>query len=97
MKRLDSKGMLPFLIVLGMTLAAGDAVAQAESLGEGYNYSGPEDKTHVKIPGIDKNGDGCLDKSEVTPGGQLEKRFETRDANHDGKLCKDEYYTPSSS
>ena len=48
MKRLDSKGMLPFLIVLGMTLAAGDAVAQPESLGEGYNYSGPEDKTHAR-------------------------------------------------
>ena len=95
MRRFEIKGVLPCLIALAMTLAACEAVAQPESLGEGYNYAGPEDKTHVKIPGVDKNGDGCLDKAEVTPGGQLEKRFATRDANGDGKLCKDEYYTPS--
>jgi hypothetical protein len=95
MKSFDTKGVLPFLIVLALTLAAGEAVAQPEALGEGYNYTSPEDKSHVKIPGIDKNGDGCLDKTEVTPGGQLDKRFSTRDANGDGKLCKDEYYTPS--
>jgi hypothetical protein len=95
MKRLESKAVLPLLIVMAAMLGAGDVVAQPESLGEGYNYSGPEDRSHVKIPGIDKNGDGCLDKSEVTPGGQLDKRFGTRDANGDGRLCKDEYYTPS--
>lgn len=48
----------------------------------------------VAIPGVDKDGDGCLDKTEVTPGGQLDKRFGTRDVNADGKLCKDEYFTP---
>ena len=92
----DSKGVATFLIALAMTLGAGEAIGQPEAIGEGYNYSGPDDKSHVKIPGVDKNGDGCLDKTEVTPGGQLEKRFATRDANGDGKLCKDEYYTPSS-
>lgn len=96
MKRRGKKRVVPFLVVLGMTLMAGEAAGQPEALGEGYNYSGPEDKSHVKIPGIDKDGDGCLDKTEVTPGGQLDKRFATRDANGDGKLCKDEYYTPSS-
>lgn len=95
MKGFKSKGASPYLIALAMALGTGAALAQPESLGEGYNYAGPEDKSHVKIPGIDKNGDGCLDKTEVTPGGQLEKRFGTRDANSDGKLCKDEYYTPS--
>ena len=95
MKSVDTKSVLPFLIALAMTLAAGEAVGQPASPGEGYQYGGPEDKTHVKIPGVDKNGDGCLDKTEVTPGGQLDKRFGTRDANGDGKLCKDEYYTPS--
>lgn len=41
---------------------------------------------------VDKNGDGCLEASELKPGSQLAKRLQTRDKNHDGKLCKDEYY-----
>ena len=48
----------------------------------------------ISVPGVDKHGDGCLDKTEVTPGGQLDKRFATRDVNGDGKLCKDEYFAP---
>lgn len=48
----------------------------------------------IKVPGKDMNGDGCLEPSELTPGGQLAKRFATRDTNNDGKLCKDEYFTP---
>ncbi|WP_420468382.1 hypothetical protein [Panacagrimonas sp.] len=48
----------------------------------------------ISVPGVDKDGDGCLDKTEVTPGGQLDKRFATRDVNGDGKLCKDEYFAP---
>jgi hypothetical protein len=40
----------------------------------------------------DKNGDGCLEAGELKPGSQLEKRLKTRDANNDGKLCKDEYF-----
>ncbi len=40
----------------------------------------------------DVDGDGCLSKSEVPSDSQLGKRFDTRDGNHDGKLCKDEYY-----
>lgn len=48
----------------------------------------------IQVPAKDTNGDGCIDPSEVTPGGQLAKRFATRDTNHDGKLCKDEYFVP---
>jgi hypothetical protein len=42
----------------------------------------------------DKNGDGAVDRDEVAPGSQLEKRFATRDHNKDGKLTPDEYYVP---
>jgi hypothetical protein len=84
------KAASPFLIAMAMTLAAGAVVAQDSET----TYAGPEDKSRVKVPAVDKNGDGCIDKTEVTPGSQLEKRFATRDANGDGKLCKDEYYTP---
>lgn len=42
----------------------------------------------------DKNGDGVIQHDEVAPGSQLEKRFETRDKNHDGQLTSDEYYLP---
>lgn len=84
------KGASPFLIAVAMALAAGSVMAQDSET----TYAGPDDKSRVKVPAVDKNGDGCIDKTEVTPGGQLEKRFATRDANGDGKLCKDEYYTP---
>lgn len=40
----------------------------------------------------DANGDGLIQKSEIKPGTQLEKRFATRDANKDGTLTRDEYY-----
>lgn len=74
-----------------MLMATGAAVqAQQNS----YMSSDTVDVSKVKVPGVDKDGDGCLDKSEVTPGGQLDKRFATRDANGDGKLCKDEYFAP---
>ncbi|NGY03412.1 hypothetical protein [Solimonas terrae] len=43
---------------------------------------------------VDKNGDGIIQRDEVTPGSQLAKRFDTRDANHDGQLTSDEYYLP---
>ena len=72
------------LLMLGMV--AGPAQAQS--------YEGRISIDKVSVPGVDKDGDGCLSKSEVTPGGQLEKRFATRDANGDGKLCKDEYFAP---
>ncbi|WP_028079207.1 hypothetical protein [Solimonas soli] len=42
----------------------------------------------------DKNGDGIIQRDEVTPGSQLDKRFNARDKNHDGQLTQDEYYPP---
>ncbi|MDM4770272.1 hypothetical protein [Solimonas sp. SE-A11] len=42
----------------------------------------------------DSNGDGLVQKSEVKPGSQLDKRFSRRDTNGDGVLSKDEYYLP---
>jgi len=42
----------------------------------------------------DKNGDGIIQRDEVTPGSQLDKRFATRDKNGDGQLTQDEYYPP---
>lgn len=46
----------------------------------------------IKDAWVDKNGDGLIQKDELAPGSQLAKRFETRDANHDGTLTRDEYY-----
>ncbi|HSW12036.1 MAG TPA: hypothetical protein VLI06_04305 [Solimonas sp.] len=42
----------------------------------------------------DANGDGLVQKSEVKPGSQIDKRFAIRDKNGDGILGKDEYYLP---
>lgn len=75
------------LIALGLTLC-GSAFAQE------FGNVKVGDNSLVKVPGVDKDGDGCLSRSEVTPGDQLDKRFSARDANGDGKLCKDEYYAP---
>lgn len=76
--------------LFGLALALGSGVAAAQ-LADPY---GVVDITKVSVPGVDKDGDGCLDKTEVTPGSQLDKRFATRDTNGDGKLCKDEYFAP---
>lgn len=72
----------------GLLLAATAGVVVAQ------DFEGRISIDKVSVPGVDKDGDGCLSKSEVTPGGQLDKRFETRDTNGDGKLCKDEYFMP---
>lgn len=74
--------------------AAAGLLAGGAVLAQDNTFIKAGDNSLVKVPGVDKDGDGCLAKSEVTPGGQLEKRFGTRDTNGDGKLCKDEYYTP---
>lgn len=87
---MNAKSFALVMIAAGLMLGAGGASAQDEQ----YNFTKAGDNSKVKVPAVDKDGDGCIEKSEVTPGGQLEKRFDTRDANHDGKLCKDEYYTP---
>ncbi len=73
-------------------LCAGGAV-MAEETGQ-FAFAETVDISKVKVPAKDTNGDGCIEPSEVTPGSQLAKRFATRDTNNDGKLCKDEYFTP---
>lgn len=57
-------------------------------------FSRAGDMSKVSVPATDTDGDGCLSQSELEPGSQLSKRFATRDANGDGKLCKDEYFFP---
>lgn len=54
----------------------------------------PEATTPSAQLWTDKNGDGIIQRDEVTPGSQLAKRFDTRDKNHDGQLTSDEYYLP---
>ena len=79
-------------LLAAASLLAGASIASAQD--SETSYTGGDDKSRVTIPGVDKDGDGCLSPAELTPGGQLAKRFATRDTNGDGKLCKDEYYTP---
>ena len=87
------KSNVVMCVLAGFGLLAGASAVVAQTDDSIFRKAG--DTSAVTIPGTDKDGDGCLSKSEVTPGGQLEKRFATRDANGDGKLCKDEYFTPS--
>lgn len=87
---MSSKQLMTLSLAAVLTMAGGPLLAQENS----YSSTETVDISKIKVPGVDKDGDGCLDKSEVTPGGQLDKRFATRDANSDGKLCKDEYFAP---
>ncbi|MGQ0697852.1 MAG: hypothetical protein ACT4PZ_06360 [Panacagrimonas sp.] len=89
---MKSKILSAALVSAGLVLCVGSVSAQEGEVGGVFLKAG--DNSQVKVPGVDKDGDGCLSKAEVTPGGQLDKRFPTRDTNGDGKLCKDEYYTP---
>ena len=78
-------------VLMLMGLALGSSLASAQVWDDPF---AKHDTSAVDVPGVDKDGDGCLSKSEITPGSQLEKRFSTRDANGDGMLCKDEYFFP---
>lgn len=91
---MKTKFVPSLLVALGLTLSGAAMALDEAAVYEESVFTKAGDNTNVKIPGVDKDGDGCLAKAELTPGGQLEKRFGTRDANGDGKLCKDEYYTP---
>ncbi len=53
--------------------------------------------TPNKAQATDKNGDGKLTKSELTPGTRTAQRFEDLDLNHDGMLTQNEYVVPSAS
>jgi uncharacterized membrane protein YgcG len=51
----------------------------------------------AKSLGTDRNRDGKMSRTEVTPGSAADKRFDKRDLNHDGQLGQDEYYMPPGS
>ncbi len=81
------------ILAVVLSLASFAAGAQGYSKGTYTGTSGSDSPLAVNNSDYeDKNGDGCVDASELKPGSQLFKRLQTRDANHDGKLCKDEYY-----
>jgi len=81
------------LLVSAFTVATIPAFAQ-----EKYGTMGPPESNanfaNTSTSTLDKNGDGAIEKSELSASSQLYKRFETRDANGDGKLTKDEYWMP---
>ncbi|MGQ0620575.1 MAG: hypothetical protein ACT4QA_11760 [Panacagrimonas sp.] len=81
-------------VVAAVVLFAAGGAAMAQDGAGAFAFTETVDISKVKVPGKDTNGDGCLEPAELTPGGQLAKRFATRDTNGDGKLCKDEYFTP---
>lgn len=86
---------------IAIVLAAGSAYAGTGTL-PGHTTDKPGSATVGAPPGTaptselwtDKNGDGIIQRDEVTPGSQIDKRFKTRDKNNDGQLTSDEYYPP---
>jgi hypothetical protein len=88
------------LILIGLLALAGAAHAATPLPGHGTDAPGagtvgaPEGTAPTSQIWVDKNGDGIIQRDEVAPGSQLDKRFNTRDKNHDGQLTQDEYYPP---
>ncbi|WP_028006502.1 hypothetical protein [Solimonas flava] len=89
------------LLFIALFAVAGAASAGTGTL-PGHSTDAPGSAS-VGAPGgtapaselwVDKNGDGIIQRDEVVPGSQLDKRFERRDTNHDGQLTQDEYYPP---
>ena len=91
--------LLPCLIALPLLSTAAFA---GTGVLPGHSLDAPGAATVGAPPGTaptsalwnDKNGDGIVQRDEVVPGSQLDKRFATRDANKDGQLTQDEYYPP---
>ena len=67
------------LILAAAALTAGIAVAQPTA--QGAHHGG-------HFAALDHNGDGYLDKNEVS--GKLAENFDKLDTDHDGKLSRDE-------
>ncbi|MEQ1438778.1 hypothetical protein AAG565_05395 [Fontimonas sp. SYSU GA230001] len=89
------------VIVSGAALAADRYPGMADLMAPGGTFPGTPDYGKAGVPAtaqsrrcfadFDGNGDGALEPAELDPSSQLAKRFGTRDANHDGKLTRDEY------
>ena len=91
------RGLNPKLIgavLTGAVLALGSNVALAQPPAGAAVGQTPVPGSAKAGRWDDKNNDGIIQKDEVTPGSQLEKRFATRDKNGDGQLSPDEYYVP---
>ncbi len=77
------------ILSLLAALPAGAVLAQtAVPADAGKKMSPPSWQT------LDKNGDGVIDRSEAAASPWLAARFDQLDANHDGKLEKDELPKP---
>lgn len=89
------------ILMLALGLTAGAAQAGVGTL-PGSNLDRPGSSSVGAPMGSestadmfkDSNGDGVIQRDEVTPGSQLARRFDRRDTNHDGQLTRDEYYLP---
>lgn len=82
--------MMKRILIAAAALLAGTA---AGAQGPGA----PDSTPPPAAVGKDRNADGALERNEVAPGSNLDKRFDARDRNHDGKLSQDEYWMPPSS
>ena len=88
------------LFAAALTLASAVAFAATPLPGHSTDAPGsgavgsPDATAPTNQLWVDKNGDGIIQRDEVVPGSQLEKRFATRDKNGDGQLTNDEYYLP---
>lgn len=71
--------------LLALVLAATCTSTLAQPAGERPPGDGPRG-----IARFDKNGDGALTKDELSDNPRLLERFDTLDANKDGKLSEDE-------
>lgn len=86
--------MNKLFIAAALMMVSGAAMAQANDV-SGANPAGMTGPSAFAVNNTnytDTNGDGALDRSELKPGSQLERRFATRDKNGDGKLTCDEYF-----
>lgn len=91
-----SKSTLIALVVLAAALPAfspaADTRAGSQYVGGNVPGEPAQSSGTTGAMATDVDGDGCYSASEVTPGTSLAKRFAARDTNHDGKICKDEYF-----
>ncbi len=77
---------ISIFILAAAAVTAGSAFAQPAT--PDAQTTQPHAHHGGRFAALDHNGDGYLDKSEVS--GKLAENFDKIDANHDGKLSRDE-------